>query len=261
MIIWRGKTQNPNATGTIQAVLTGYVDQDGRGQLSRNAKTGMMLQLRIQPSGTPPNTAIRTGRDCLVCGGTRTGGGCEHRPINQAAIEASGRVFLRCYVRTEQGELSTWKAHKGRQVDDPADLSLLRRLGVRIGAWGDPAFIPVAVIRNLCQVAGMWTGYTHFWRSAPYLRSYCMASVRTKDEASEARAAGWRTYRTREPDEPLDPRLEIQCPASAETGHQFPNGRPATCQSCGLCNGAGHGVTKSVSIAPHGFGCNTRAGR
>lgn len=123
---------------------------------------------------------------------------------------------------------------------------------VRLGAYGDPAAVPAAVWHALVSGAETWTGYTHQWPCGPSgLRSLTMASVDSVEEREEAKAAGWRTFRVRTGDQPVEPG-EIVCPASKEGGYK------SNCAKCGLCQGAPAGDRKrplpDIVIYVHGVG-------
>lgn len=65
---------------------------------------------------------------------------------------------------------------------------------VRLGAWGDPAFVPKATFDALNLKK--YTGYTHFWREdfAQEYRGYLMASVETIEALELAESLGWKCY-------------------------------------------------------------------
>ena len=124
---------------------------------------------------------------------------------------------------------------------------------MRLGAYGDPAALPVPVLRDLLHDVTGWTGYSHQWkRCHSSYRRWLMASTDSIAETVEAQAAGWRTFRIRKPDE-LPIVGEIDCPASDEQGHRL------QCIDCMICNGCGPNDTASrasVSIVAHGRGAN-----
>ena len=76
-----------------------------------------------------------------------------------------------------------------------------------------------------------------------------MASTDSPADHQEAQHRGWRTFRTKAPDEALLPG-EITCPASAESG------KLTTCERCRLCDGTHNGKhsdsVRSVAIDVHG---------
>ena len=164
-------------------------------------------------------------------------------------IKEHGSKTDTCYVVTMQGPRSVWATwSRGSYPQASAHVDLftqaIKARGLRWGAYGDPAAIPVHIIRKWSQ-AGRWTGYTHQWRKRPSLRSHLMASVDSISEGLEARAKGWRTFRV-EHDRATDiselvGTSEILCPASDEAG------KLTSCDKCGLCNG----TSGSVPHNPH----------
>ena len=224
MLIYRGPSQIDQSP--ILALLTGIDRQ------CKNVKTGPMAQLWIVPELLSPLQAIATGADFAVCGW------CRHRHANANT----------CYVVVAQGPQSAWKKWKrgGHLKVSPKHANaILRRkaLAVRLGAWGDPAALPYAVLAQLTDGV-THTGYTHQAPAGPGYRDLLMASVDTPAEQARAVADGWRTFRVRLPGEPLMPG-EITCPASAEAGHR------TTCERCALCSGNSL-PARNVVIQIHG---------
>ncbi|MFY7951243.1 MAG: hypothetical protein ACOVT5_01935 [Armatimonadaceae bacterium] len=209
---------------------------------SRNEKTGDMVQTWILRADVAPHEAIHTGEDASVCGD------CPHR----GRIEDGRNVGRSCYVTTFQAPLSVWKAYRrglypAVSREDVATLFAGRM--VRLGSYGDPAAIPVDVWQNAVARASGWTGYTHQWRTAPRaLAALCMASVETDGQARAARLQGWRTFRVRAEGQPLAPKLEFICPASAEAGMK------TDCASCRACMGTESKAKASPVIIAHGAG-------
>lgn len=188
---------------------------------STNRKTGPMAQAYILCKDHPPVEAQRNGADHAICGT------CPHR--NGA-----------CYVLTHQGPSSVYKS-TGTTVNDPARIGFQSKAwGVRLGAYGDPAAAPTRIWHALTRGFKSFTGYTHQWRSCdPDLKALCMASVDSVAEAREAQALGWRTFRVKDHDAPIDPN-EVQCPNQTHG---------VTCLQCGLCAGtttAGKNITTNV---------------
>jgi hypothetical protein len=196
----------------IVAIATGLT------QKTANAKTGDAIQTWIlADDGADPAEAHLAGEDYSICGD------CAHREANT------------CYVNLVQAPLAVWKAYqRGRypffEGEKHAQLFLDRY--VRFGSYGDPAAVPLRVWRTLSWLASTWTGYTHQWRTCDQrLRNYCMASVETIEQAHEAWLMGWRSFRVRLADQPVE-EGEFICPASAEAGKRL------TCQECKACSGA-----------------------
>jgi hypothetical protein len=179
-------------------------------------------------------------------------------------IKEHGRKHSTCYVTTFQGPLSVWNAfHRGAYVESTQAQAMfwpiMRERGLRWGAYGDPAALPLELLeyyhdrgqnwRELQRVS-RWTGYTHQWRrdDVQGFRPYLMASTDTLEESSQAQAMGWRTFRVEHEREREDFRGigETICPASPEGDSR------SDCQSCGLCNGA-HGRSGTLEDVPAGI--------
>lgn len=203
---------------------------------SENRKTGPMFQLWILARQVHPWEAVETGADELVCGS------CPRRQRAGALGD--------CYVSiTHMGPASVWmKYHAGGYASRcvPRLRGMLWGYGLRLGAYGDPGFLPAGLVAELCKWAGWWTGYTHRWRERPDLARYCMASVDDLAELQAARAAGWRCYRVGASVDDQR-RSEIMCPASEEAG-----GGPhhVTCGQCRRCSGSEAGA--DVFTVAHG---------
>jgi hypothetical protein len=220
--VWRGPSE---ITGEpIVVLLT---------MRSKNRKTGDMAQTTILTQASPPHEAQASGDDAAVCGS------CPLRPSTAAAGAP------RCYVITWRQPGAVYRAWRAGNVprmslSEASDRVAELGGGLRLGAYGDPGAVPVAVWRDLTPRDH--TGYTHQWRVRPALRRYAMASVGSVAEAKEAQRAGWRTYRV-DSDHVGPTRSEIACPHD-RTGVQ--------CRDCGLCSGSSrlNPTTKSIVIKP-----------
>jgi hypothetical protein len=200
-----------------------------------NRKIGDMAQAWVMRSDILPRDAIASGLDRSICGT------CIHR---------SGAVIGRsCYVATQLGPTTIFKSFAAGQYQDRSPIvaaSMLAGQQLRITAYGDPAVVPFEVWDDLTTQVRGWTGYTQQWRTCDArLRSLCMASASSRADVAEARALGWRTYRTRVDGDPLLAG-EVVCPASREAGYA------ATCDDCGLCRGTARDGVKSIAIVAHG---------
>jgi hypothetical protein len=211
---------------------------------SSNRKTGDMLQTYIIRADMAPIEASRSGADAAICGD------CPHRQGQGGS----------CYVTLAHGPSSVWRtlqrdAYPALFREGPREetrRALLAEFGegrmVRLGTYGDPAAVPEWVWTALVSRASGWTGYTHQWRRSLALQGLVMASVDSIEEATQARAMGWRTFRIRDAAEPLLAR-EMVCPASEEAGKRL------QCAECRACDGARKGPTDnraSVAIVVHG---------
>lgn len=208
----------------IVAIMTGL------GRASKNAKTGNVIQVWILRSDVDPVTAGRTGADISVCGD------CIHRPTGQGT----------CYVSLWQAPRAVYQAYRAGQyprVDIGTASALIAGRVVRWGAYGDPAALPLDLLRRVTAAAAGHTGYTHQWRRFPGLRGLLMASTDSVSECQTATARGWRFFAAG-----VGPESgAIVCPASIEAGKR------TTCERCRLCDGASEGDRRaSIRIAPHG---------
>ncbi len=134
---------------------------------------------------------------------------------------------------------------------------------IRFGAYGNPDKIPLHLLREIAHSSKQgWTGYTHNWREcAPGYQKYLMASVDSPEEAKEAQAMGWRTFRVAANASDIAEN-EFRCPASIEATHArnerakaqgLPEPQAIHCADCMLCSGTSV-AAKNVVIADHGAG-------
>ena len=151
-----------------------------------------------------------------------------------------------CYVTTFQGPLSVYRTWK-RGGYQPCNADLLEGMSLRLGAYGDPAALPLSVIEEITEHVKNYTGYTHAWRDCDKgFQRFCMASVDSVEESVVAQHAGWRTFRVTPPGEPKL-KGESVCPASIEAG------KIITCFDCGACDGHRRPTVKSnIVIEAHG---------
>ncbi len=211
---------------------------------SSNEKTGAeLIQTYILRQDEFPAAASRNGTDAAICGD------CSKRGTYD---EAGNRVegSRECYVNLGQGVLIVYKAYtRGfyRTCEERDLSSVFANRLIRLGTYGDPAAVPSHIWTAMLSRSKGRTGYTHQWKAphAAWLRQYVMASADTIEEAQEAQAAGWRTFRVapavgwnKEPGESL-------CPASAE------GGKATTCDHCLLCSGTAGKGKGSIMIPDH----------
>lgn len=238
-VVWRGPSRFDGRP--IVAVVTN-VTRSGSPSASKNEKTGPMAQLHVLVADEAPNLAQRSGHDASVCGS------CPLRNVN---AKASGGTY--CYVNVAFSETTTWRANGHLQVDLEGCLASVRELGlrVRVGAYGDPAALPEDVVRAVVGASSGATSYTHDWRSerSGWLKPYAMASVEREEDAEEAAAAGWRTFRI------VRGGSAAQSPALRRDEVLCPNVTHGTlCDDCLLCDGKRDGSDgrRSVVILEHG---------
>lgn len=237
VVLYRGPSLIDGAP--IVVVATGFQRR------SANEKTGDMVQTWILRADMNPLEAIHTGQDVSICGD------CPLRGILQDTERGTANRMRGCYVAVHQAPLAVYRAYRlGRyeRFDCARHLPLFRDRMLRLGSYGDPVAAPLSVWAPLVRVASGHTGYTHHWDNGRFwrFRRFLMASVETLDDARQAQAQGWRTFRSA-PGGELPAPGEFHCPASAEKGHRL------TCEMCGACNGAnGNAQRVSVLIWAHG---------
>ena len=116
---------------------------------------------------------------------------------------------------------------------------------IRLGAYGDPAALPIAWLDAVLADCTAVNGYTHQWRRFPDLAAYCMASVETASDRFAARLLGFRTFRVRLEGEPILVG-EAGCQASDEAGHK------TTCDKCLACGGHSSKAKADETLVAHG---------
>lgn len=205
---------------------------------SNNEKTGALVQTFIIRSDVGPMAALKSGADAAVCGD------CTHRPANAGS----------CYVNVGRSVASVYGAYtRGRYarpgVDYDARLlpALFRGALVRLGTYGDPAAAPFQTWRAMTVHAAAVNGYSHQWRNPAFaaFKLLCMASADNADEAREAHAMGWRTFRVKG-EAAAKLAGEVTCSASKEAGQK------TVCASCKACGGGSSKARASIVINAHG---------
>lgn len=201
---------------------------------SSNIKTGRMAQLWILGKQESPSDAVKSGKDELVCGKCPLRGKTDGK-------RAHGRA---CYVVPFMGPNSVYKSKNKYSGNEK---EILKGQSLRLGAYGDPAFIPFDVLNRLVSQVTKHTGYTHQWekKSKDKYKDFLMASVESKEGKEKANKRGWRTFRIMPKSGELLPD-EILCPASKEGGGAL------TCYQCGLCDGNRNNKKKNIAIYGHG---------
>lgn len=206
---------------------------------SDNSKTGPMIQIWIMSKLVHPVESRRTGHDAtLQCQG------CPYAS-NQG-----------CYV-SPLALMAIWRAYKDDsyshlQFGSPEWNAFFDGASVRLGAYGNPSMLPIAMLEDITSRAYMHTGYMHDWNIMPvelakaYGR-YLMASCEPSN-VQFAQNLGLRTF-TVVSEVHSDRSLGIECLSDAK-GMQ--------CADCGLCDGTARSAKRSkplpnVWINPHGY--------
>ena len=241
-------------TNTNSRVIAQWIDPDGAPltvtvtgleRPSKNAKTGDMLQVAIMRADKLPSLAARDGADRSVCGS------CQLRPSLGNKIKCYvklWRSFNQIYRSTIAAGAAVTESIGEliaplQRCNEPGAKHSRRRcahktgkpLGVRLGSYGDPSFIDLDLITELCPPGRPRTGFTHRWREIPIAYAdYMMGSLDPEthpDRAAaraEANALGFSTYAVLE--RGAAPSVgSVICP---HTTHGI------ACADCGLCAGA-----------------------
>lgn len=241
---------------------------------SSNRKTGDEVQTWILYKHEPPNIAIDTGKDSIICGD------CKHRgkvlsfkdALKYANILSNVKkkallkridtkrekgfnsinVDRKCYVTTWQAPLSIYKAWKKGNYPTLTPKQAQKRLAykvVRLGSYGDPVHVPLEVWNIMLKFTLGTTGYTHQWRNLEYIgySKYLMASVDTSEEMFQANVLGYRTFRVRKKNEEVQPN-EVGCLSDRNARGTK---KLVPCVDCMMCSGLTSKVTKDISIIQH----------
>ena len=115
---------------------------------SDNRKTGNMIQIWILRKDVSPPDAVRSGLDSEICGD------CKLRGSN-------GWIGRTCYVNVAQGPNAVWRAYQAGRYEYLPQCRYADVFGgraVRFGAYGDPVYIPLTIVRYICFFARRWTG-------------------------------------------------------------------------------------------------------
>lgn len=206
---------------------------------SSNEKTGDMVQVWILPADLDPLQAIQTNDNSGACG----------RCALQGTADESGKMHNRvCYVNVGQAPLGIWRAWQSGsypQFDKRLDEWLLKDREIRIGAYGDPAALPVSLVRYLATVGRSWTGYSHqlLWirrDRADALSELLMCSTHNKAQLAEARRRGYRSFHAIPAGAPA-PADSVECPFYTAN---------VQCRDCQLCQGTSK-QAKDVYVIAH----------
>jgi len=205
---------------TIAAILT---------LKTSNRKTGNMAQVWIIDAGPlNPVELSKAKQDDSICGN------CLHRQSLGGA----------CYVNIGQAPLAVYRAFKRGRYEpfNPSEHGhYLTSRRTRLGAYGDPAAVPYAVLKQITELSLAHTGYTHQAAHSAFDSRYtqiCMVSADTPKQALKWQALGAHTFRVALAGDTLAAN-ELECLADS---------KGLTCNECGLCDGS----TKNIAITVHG---------
>lgn len=189
--------------------------------------------------------------NCLDCPfSSSKGGGCYTDGFDEY------RGFL-SQLRSIVSVYGSWANIPNLSTEDIEDiLRISENRFIRFGKYGEPTFLPIALIDAMTKKAMRWTGYTHQWRRRPEFSPYFMASVESLEDERIANLIGYRSFlvarAVKVGKSKLYPLYEatarktfIPCPASKELDL-------SSCYDCGLCSGTkGTKASKSIVIQEH----------
>jgi hypothetical protein len=119
-------------------------------------------------------------------------------------------------------------------------------VGLRDGAYGDPASVDAAIWRTLHLEGRKRTSYTHQWETSPELADVAMASIDGQTwpdvhtAIERAKALKFRWYRIlRKGEKPR--KDERMCPEATSNG-------VISCADCGICDGNAHAIAKGKQL-------------
>lgn len=224
--------------------------------MTKNAKTGNLVQTWILREDVHPIEAINNGADESICGSCPLRGvirPASERTKDSKSSSDTTNKGRSCYVLVQNAPLNIWHSyHKGNYPELSAEHKKhFFGKGLRYGSYGDPVAIPLKAWEKLAKICTGTSepGYTHQWRDKRFQRwaLKVMASTHSIAENKIAQAAGWRTFRT---SLDIDDKAgnETICPASEAGGFK------ANCETCGMCNGR-KGMEdgrRSIVILGHG---------
>jgi len=239
-VLWEGKSWYDGSD--IVAIATLHSD---------NVKTGDMIQVWILSARHSPLVAAKRGYDAATCGNCVFRSFIQRRARGRRA-SAAMRALLRsksCYVELGKAPNGIYGAYRRKRYPLwDGDLSLFHGRKVRFGAYGDPAFLPVALVARIAAAADGSTGYTHQWRDprSSWARKFLMASCDAPGDIDDALASGWRYFYAKSKSDAV-PVGSIVCPAANESGKRV------QCIDCTLCDGVQYDNDrrKSITIDTH----------
>ena len=205
---------------------------------SANRKTGNVIQTWIIRQRVNPVHAMLNRAVASICGDC---------PL-------SGTV---CYVIEKHAPLavySKYKANRYPHYNWKLHKPLFEGRVIRWGAYGDPAALPLSLVRYYNGLCNGHLGYSHQLLNGTYVNRHradklaklFMVSAHNRPMADKAYARGHRFFQTVTSPSEAHPSA-IKCPSDR-----------VQCVKCGLCNGSS-GNGRSVWIEAHGFGAGKLA--
>ena len=179
-----------------------------------NKKTGGMIQTWIIRTDMKPIEASKKGLDDAICGS------CIHRWSLGGA----------CYVNLGHAPRAAYEAYLRGNYSSVLHAEQFEGRALRMGAYGDPAAVPVEAWEPVLKLVDSHTGYTHQVNHTNFdsrIAEYCTISADTPRQAAALQSKGLKTFRVKTI-ESLPINDEIECRADADN---------VQCIDCGLCDG------------------------
>ena len=218
-IVWEGESQLNGEP--VVMIVTGVNNP------SKNTKTGPMLQVFYLLQNEHPVVALAEETDDAVCGDC---------PLRRKV----------CYVEVGKSVAAVWRAYRNGKypkldLRKPNHRKLLVGRKVRLGAYGDPASVPIRQNRRIIIICAGHTGYSHQVHRFPKLADLVMASADHPIEHEAYQAAGQRTFIV-VPEGENPPEDALEC---------LNHSHGIQCHDCMLCDG---GQGRNIWIPAHGKG-------
>jgi len=207
----------------IVVIFTGFAKTANRKMVSASSQE-TFVQSWILDRRTNPVSISYARMDRSICGD------CPQRRSLKNG---------QCYVTLIHGPSSVYRAWKRGSytkldLSNPEHLAMFTGKKLRIGSYGDPAALKASFWTELLDNAKIteYTGYTHAFKEPRTIayKSFVMASADSSLDAEVAKNSGFRYFRARYKNEPLQ-KGEFICPASQEANKRL------TCSECMSCNG------------------------
>ena len=236
LILYQGPSMLGGSSEVV-AIATGFK------RPSKNNKTGDMIQVCFLVVDRSPLEALKDADvNFSICGKCPMQG-----VFNAIADKQEDRV---CYVNIGQSMEQIYQCFiEGRYEtydrDQHDDLFLGRK--IRWGSYGDPAAIPIPIMKHINKLVDGWTGYSHQLlsirrRRADSLAKFLMCSCGDLLEYAEAQSRGYRAFLT------VPAKFEGQIEDCIECPH-YTHG--VQCKDCRLCSGL-ESQAKNILVKAHG---------
>ena len=233
VVLWRGLSPFDGAPIVAIATLK-----------TSNRKTGDMVQVWILRDDLSPLASLHGNDNGSICGDC---------PL-QGVFNGERMTGRACYANVGQAPEQIHRSYlAGRYDDFERDVDEVFLIGrkIRLGAYGDPAMLPIDLVEYLATIGNGHTGYSHqLFRMADkdladqYAR-FLLVSCHNPAQHREAIKRGWRAFTVvheKHAEQNRFPADAVECP-------NYTHG--VSCTDCQLCQGTSK-TAKSVYVIGHG---------